>query len=332
MVSGWIRDFKGGSLGSTSLFFSTNGEYFVRKNVSSKENREYGLVRWHSQFKRMQKYAKFFPELFPQIFRLGVSGGNYYFDMEYLRDYVTVKDFLKEESINELQIKIIAQNIFQAASTVHSYVQLETYVGALDVYFAEECTQKYYDAREDAVFREFSDYETTILNGVLIGSFESNLNLFQSKLQFIQPSFECLTHGNLTLENILVHKDSFDIKFIDPYDENIIDCREADFSQIRQCSQIYYGLLLDVQPRIIDSSVEFEVDIPKPFLIFNQYFTELIDSKCSEYNEKLEEFLIISQFLRMLPFKTKSGEVGQAILFYVIACKLIQEFIGKYAD
>lgn len=332
MAAGWVKDFKGGSLGSTSLFFSTNGEYFVRKAVSSKENREYGLVRWHSQFKRMQKYSKFFPELFPQIFSLGVSGDDYFFEMEYLQDYLTVKDFLQQESTDELQIKTIAQGIFEAASVIHSFVQLESYVGALDVYFAEECIQKYHDARENVIFREFSDFETIILNGASIGSFESNLSLFQSNLQFTQPSSESLTHGNLTLENILVHKESLDIKFIDPYDENIIDCREADFSQIRQCSQIYYGLLLDIKPSINENSIEIEIDVPEAFLIFNQHFTELIDSKCYEYNQKLEDFLIISQFLRMLPFKTKSGEVDHAILFYAIACKLIQEFIGKHEN
>jgi hypothetical protein len=332
MVSDWVKDFKGGSLGSTSLYHAPDGEYFVKKSVSSVSNREYGLVRWHSQFKRMQRYSNFFPNLFPQILGLGVTKDNYFFEMEYLQDYVTVKEFLQQEYIDESQVKKIAQEVFNSASTIHSYAQLETYVGVLDVYFAEECIQKYKDAREDVKFRKFSDFTIAFLNGETIKSFESNLDVFQGQLRSIEPSFECLTHGNLTLENILIHKVNLDIKFIDPYDENIIDCREADFSQIRQCSQIYYGLLLDVEPIISDNNVEYKLDIPHTFVVFNEHFTELIDSKCTEYNKKLEDFLIISQFLRMLPFKTKSGETNHAILYYAIACKLIQEFVGKYAD
>jgi hypothetical protein len=332
MVSDWIKDFKGGSLGSTSLYHSTDGKYFVKKSVSSVSNREYGLVRWHSQFKRIQKYSKFFPGLFPQILRLGVTKDAYFFEMEYLQDYVTVKEFLEQESISDSQVKKIAQEVFDSASTIHSYSQLDTYPGVLDVYFAEECSQKYKDAKENEIFRDFSDFAIIIVNGEKIKSFESNLEVFQRQLRSIEPSFECLTHGNLTLENILVHKIDLNVKFIDPYDENIIDCREADFSQVRQCSKIYYGLLLDVEPVISGNSVEYKVEIPNAFEVFNQYFSELIDSKCSEYNKKLEEFLIISQFLRMLPFKTKSDNTNHAILYYAIACKLIQEFVAKYAD
>ena len=46
---------KGGSLSSTYLMENEKGK-FVRKMVSTKENREYGYMRWYSQMKKIQRY------------------------------------------------------------------------------------------------------------------------------------------------------------------------------------------------------------------------------------------------------------------------------------
>lgn len=55
-----LKQFKGGSLGRTTLIKSTSLELLVRKSVSQSIDREYGLVRRHSQFKRLQNTHSYF--------------------------------------------------------------------------------------------------------------------------------------------------------------------------------------------------------------------------------------------------------------------------------
>jgi hypothetical protein len=62
---------KGGSLSRTSLIIE-NKKKFVRKEVSLKLNREYGYQRWYSQLKRIHRYNKIFPKLFPELIDFGL--------------------------------------------------------------------------------------------------------------------------------------------------------------------------------------------------------------------------------------------------------------------
>ena len=65
-----IEIFKGGSLGRTELMQNQAGLKIVRKSISLKKNREYGLVRWQSQYKRLQRYNLIFPDTFPAVLKV----------------------------------------------------------------------------------------------------------------------------------------------------------------------------------------------------------------------------------------------------------------------
>ena len=46
-----ITQLKGGSLSSTSLY-EDGDRKFIRKSINTKDNREYGYVRWSTQLKK----------------------------------------------------------------------------------------------------------------------------------------------------------------------------------------------------------------------------------------------------------------------------------------
>lgn len=323
---------KGGSLGRTELIQTNLGDLRVRKSISSIKNREYGEVRWHSQLKRLQRYDALLPGLFPKILQLGTTGDSYFFDIEYFEGFCNLKTYFCDHSPNQNQIELIAEKVLEGAAQLHSYTVFDSYPGALDVYLQEEVLQRLSDACEDFDFKDFSDTSTIYLNGAGLPSLASQIPWLREFVAKIKIENECFTHGNLTLENILIHPTSLEIRFIDPYDENIVDCREADFSQILQCSSSHYGLMSDYEPTVNGASVTLEYKIPAPLIQFNEVISMRFSASALNLNTELLDFLHFSQFVRMLPFKVQSGDLNRAILFYALSCKLIQEMRVRYGN
>ena len=327
-----LKVLKGGSLGRTELIQTNIGDLRVRKSISSLKNREYGEVRWHSQLKRLQRYDSLLPGLFPKVLQLGTTDDSYFFDIEYFEGFCNLKSYFCNYSPNQEQIELIAERVMGGAARLHSYTTFDSYPGSLGVYLQEEVLQKLSDACEDLDFEVFSNISTIYLNGVGVPSLKSQILWLRDFVSKIKISSECFTHGNLTLENILIHPASLEISLIDPYDENIVDCREADFSQILQCSSSYYGIMNDYEPTVNGASVILEYKIPPPLIQFNKVILRSFTSPALDLNIELLDFLHFSQFVRMLPFKVQSGDINRAILFYALSCKLIQEMRTRYGN
>jgi hypothetical protein len=316
---------KGGSLGRTELIQRDDGNLRVRKSISSTKNREYGEVRWHSQLKRLQRYDSLLPGLFPKVLQLGTTDDSYFFDIEYFEGFCNLKSYFCDFLPNPEQIELIASRVIDSATRLHSYSTFDTYPGSLEVYLQEEVLQKLSDACDDLEFRSFSSFSTIYLNGVGFPSLNTQIPWLREFVAKIKINKECFTHGNLTLENILIHPESLEIRLIDPYDENIVDCREADFSQILQCSSSHYGVMSDYEATVNGKSVALEYETPTPLVRFNAIIVEKLYSPKLDLNAALLDFLHFSQFVRMLPFKVQSGDLNKAKLFYALSCKLIQE-------
>lgn len=323
---------KGGSLGRTELIQTNGGDLRVRKSISSLKNREYGEVRWHSQLKRLQRYDSLLPGLFPKVLQLGTTDASYFFDIEYFEGFCNLKSYFCNYSPNQEQIELIAEKVIDGATRLHSYAIFDSYPGSLGVYLQEEVLQKLSDACEDLDFKFFSNIPTIYLNSVEILSLKSQIPWLKEFVAKIKIISECFTHGNLTLENILIHPESLKIRLIDPYDENIVDCREADFSQILQCSSSHYGIMSDYEPTVNGASISLEYEIPTPLIQFNEVILRSFTSPELNLNIELLDFLHVSQFVRMLPFKVQSGDLNRAILFYALSCKLIQEMRIRYGN
>ena len=325
-----VEIFKGGSLSHTELLKSSDNKKFVRKSVSKKENREFGLVRWQSQYKRLQRYNHLFPNTFPKLLRVGHEKYFYFFDLEYLEGFVNLKEYMSESTVTNTEATYIADKVFDLAYEMHTFANISTNGGAFDLYLQEECFGKLEHATQNSKFHDFIQQEKIIYNNEEVNSLKFNKEWLQIFVSNLKVNTECYTHGNLTLENILFNPKSKKIKFIDPYEENIIDCAEADFSQIKQCSVAHYGLIMNSKYSVNFNDINVEYDIPECFTAFNNRFNQLILQNLNNYNFLVEDFLYVSQFYRMLPFKVQSGNIDQAIVFYGLACKLLQNLRAKY--
>ena len=172
-----------------------------------------------------------------------------------------------------------------------------------------------------------NDYNFTKTNQYKekINEIDSGVNLLLDEFKklfidnYINP-IETHTHGNLTLENILYNVDSDKIYYIDLYEENIIDSKLADYSQILQSCNSKYEIFNNLVPTIIDNNVTIDI-INYDGL---NYFNELFNNYIKDENLIVIKLLEISQFLRMLPFKKEISK-DHMIFFYSLASKLFND-------
>jgi hypothetical protein len=136
--------------------------------------------------------------------------------------------------------------------------------------------------------------------------------------------FECFTHGNITLENLLYDEYENKLYFIDPYEENIIDSPLTEYSQIFQSSnskyEIYNELDIKIENNIlyIDNQTNFGLDY------FNSLFKKYLVGELTNDQYISVNLFEVSQFIRMLPFK-KEIDKNKMLFFYVLASKLFTD-------
>ena len=130
-------------------------------------------------------------------------------------------------------------------------------------------------------------------------------------------------HGNPTLENMLYSFEEDRVVFIDLYEESMIDSKFLDYAQVLQCSHSHYGYINDREVTVNGSSVYHNLEIPKNFDLFSFYFESKLPNNWNQFIRVLEA----TQFIRMLPFKCRAGEVKKAKYFYVHACHLLSRVL-----
>jgi hypothetical protein len=309
---------KGGSLSSTYLC-DDNGFKFIRKHIHLEKNREYGFVRWYSQLKKLQRYNALYPSLCPKVLSSNVVMHSAYFDLEYLDGYKDIKTILSENSTSDYQIEIMAKSLKNTFNVLHES-KMRSIPKLPYLYFVEEVEQKLKDAIS-ASKDDFFNLDEFIYNGKII----RKLDLLEKLREFfvnLSLPYECNIHGNPTLENILYSVEKNDIKFIDLYEESIIDSPLLDYSQVLQCSSSLYGFINDREVKVSKNEVSFKEPAPDCFSKFNQYFSNGLQDLT------IIKVLEATQFFRMLPFKCLAGDVDKAKYFYVHALYLLNEILN----
>lgn len=307
---------KGGSLARTSLI-EENGKTFVRKKISLEKEREYGYYRWYSQLKKLQRIGGMFPGKFVEVLDFGVLKGAEkfaYMDLEYHEDAVNCYEYLCEEGRTRSEAHSLARSIRDSISEIHDY-PIDSFEGAMGLYFEEEIMSKLREChRHSNSFRYIFDQSK-------IPSMLPKLR--DIALQLHIPN-ESLTHGNLTLENILFLRDSGKVLFIDVYEENIIDNKYNDYSQLLQSASSHYELTCE-------HGESFSV--PKAMTHFNEELYLIMNDQMTEREISLTLFFECSQFYRMLPFKLKASRnafesINSTTPFLRIAERLTEDLIN----
>ena len=317
---------KGGSLSETTLHMPIGRIPFVRKQVSIKENREYGFQRWYSQLKRLQRYEYMYPGKYPKILDYGCNADNAYFDIEYIEDATNIYEFLKINT-NKEQIGLMFDHLILAMDDIHR-ASFPSFEAALPLYLHEEISQKFADCMINDHFRLLTQEKYIYFNGLPIEGIYSRLNEYRKLfVKCYRKPIENFNHGNMTLENILYQQKSGRIVFIDPYEENIIDSKLADYSQIMQSCDAFYEFYNENDTvcegnRLLTPSSH----LPVGLIHFQKLFLDFLKSGVSEEQYLVIRLLQVSQFIRMLPFKMVR-DANKMMFFYGLASYLFDKII-----
>lgn len=319
---------KGGSLSGTYLCKNERGESFVRKEASLKSHREYGFQRWYSQLKRLQRYGQQFPNLFPDVIQFGRNGDLAYFDIEYVEGSLTAHDYLMQNPTKE-NIEHMFSVLLASMNRMHS-IQIPSSASAMDLYVYEEMEQKIGACLGNAQFQKLISQREVTFNRKRVRGIYWAIEDFKKliKQSYLNP-IECFTHGNITLENILYQPDKKLITLIDPYEENIIDSRLAEYSQILQSCNSHYEIYNSTVPFVTAGNVDEVIEVPIGISTFNEIFLKYLDSECNPRELRVIRLLEISQYVRMLPFKMEIDE-NKMTLFYCLASYLFDNFVNSF--
>jgi len=304
---------KGGSLATTSVI-KENGKTFVRKKISLEKEREYGYYRWYSQLKKLQRFSRMFPGKFVKVLDVGHlkdrKGESFaYMDLEFHLDAVNCYEYLCEPDRTLKEVKDLAKSILSSIIEVHE-VLIDTSNNSMELYFEEEIISKIKECQKYARFNYV--YKDSLI--------PTMLPALKEIAAYLHKSVESYTHGNLTLENILFLRSSKTIVFIDPYEENIIDNKYNDYSQLLQSANSHYELLCDYGP---------DYKVPKAMRQFNGAVNALMGVGMSREERLLIQFFECSQFYRMLPFKLKASKsMLDVVPFLRVAERLTRELIN----
>jgi len=313
---------KGGSLSRTSLVIDKENKYIL-KEISLTENREYGFQRWYSQLKKLQRFEVLYPGLFPNLLDFGYYDSFGYFKMEYVKNSVNGYEFLSKET-NPNKIELFLDNILTQLKKFQDN-KIKYFSNSLELYFEEEVNQRLKDALKDNDFKRFALNKEIIFQSQKCVSLYHNLDKFKNLfLENNVLEFETFTHGNLTLENIMYVPEDDNVFFIDPYEENIIDNPLTEYSQLLQSSNSLYEYYNSQEIEISENQVKCSNKPPYGISYFNDLLLTRMQKELSNKEYKLMCLFEISQFVRMLPFKSKE-DFDKKIFFYSLASQALDK-------
>lgn len=315
---------KGGSLSGTWLLEDDRGRR-VRKTIDLESNREYGFVRWHSQLKRLQRFGALFPGLFPEVLDVGLDGSQAWFELAYIEGSASGSGFLDGDP-GEAAVRAYLDALVEAMDRIHA-VRRPSWPGALDLYLHEEMVRPLAVCAADPGFQSFLAHPTIVFNGVEVRPVMGAMpDLLALAARDYRKPFECYTHGNLTLENTLWVPSGGRIWFIDPYEENIADTVQNEYSQVLQSCSAKYEVYNALEPTVEGNRITLAAP-PRPGLeTFDRLFQGFLESRLSPPDLRIVRLYEISQFTRMLPFKLHVAP-GKMIFFYGLASYLAHRLL-----
>ena len=307
---------KGGSLSKTEVY-TDRGHTWVRKSISVDNEREYGIVRWQSQLRKLQLLRERLPNNVVPIHNAGLSNGYYFYDMPYVsRSYNLV-----EALHNGINPTLISEKLSGLIRNLASF-QFNSIKGSISVYLNEELR------RPMLVALKFLSKQTLYLTpneaSKLSYRISASLDLVDELIAKHGKTilYECLTHGNFTLENAMWNDKTQDIIMIDPYGETYCETILGDVSQILQSSLSGYEFVSNYIQKQKYSVINYPYDkIPEQLTDFARIFEQQI-SKELWYDEEIVLLLRASQFTRMFPFKLVNN-AREGVLFMNHAIDLL---------
>lgn len=286
-----------GASRAKAYLIEKNGIKCVRKYIQKREAdmpHVAILKRQCDDLKRIEYYAR---GIAPKVIDEQETLDEYYYDMEYLVDYV---------QLSNLDAKTIKGPLCSLLSRLHNevYCYKKEISGA--EWMQEYLKEKIY-ARVPIISAYGEEFKTLLFSPVLmVNDIEIKgilSTLSEIQIDRLRPRFVSPIHGDLTLENILYNIGNGDTKIIDQAGARYMDAYELDIGKIMQSVVSKYEKWNDyTNILIIDDK---RLYIPEGFLdLQKEYVCELLSVIPGEqetlFNKGL--FYLATHLIRLVPF------------------------------
>jgi hypothetical protein len=269
----------------------------VRKYIRKRQEDMQHVAILKRQCDDLRRFAYYSPEFVPKIIDEYESSNEYYYDMEYLTDYVQLSK-LDEHTIR----RVVPTILERLQKEVYSYKKSVDGMIWLQAYLNEKVFARL--PIIDSFGKEFSTllYSPTLMindieiKGVAVTLSEINMN-------DLVPGYTSPIHGDLTLENILYNLSTGDTKIIDPAGSRYMDAYELDIGKIMQSIVSKYetwGEYIDLI-KIDGTSIyvpEALLDLHKEFV--TQILISITDKPDNLFRSGL--FYLATHLIRLIPF------------------------------
>ena len=217
-----------GSSAASVYLIEQNNTVVVRKYSKKTPDMWIHYENLRRQLDDLRRFDFYWKGCCPKIVSVYENNEEFYFDMEYLQDYIQVSSLDATEKINVVAhlFSNLFKEVYCFSKQINGSLWISTYIKTKVLVKLDE-------------LQEFDELFYTIVNSI---SFTINSKpvkglryLFESlNLEHYTPStIECI-HGDLTLENMLYSKTTNDIKLIDNAGSAYMDSSYLDLGKVFQ--------------------------------------------------------------------------------------------------
>lgn len=320
---GVLRRFEGGSFAET-LLLESDGRRFVRKRVAKDGNLSLGYGRLRDQYRTLERFALLDRQLVPALYGEENNSHEYFYDMEYLTDHVTLADCapeirgaVMEELFDKLERQLYGHrncdpSVAQAWLLRHLEAKIDSKIEVM---------------AENSMLRAFVMGEGFVIDGVPHPSLQKLMTKARRPeiLAKFVPEFLSLVHGDMTFQNVMLGPDG--VKLIDMEAQDGLEAPELDlgkmfqsvFSQYEAWSRWTAPLCVPASDGV---ALAFSPTAPDKNLTdaLARRWSRILG--CSEEKVALKgRFYLGLHLVRMVPFRLKQSEDQAA---YALATALVQ--------
>lgn len=319
-----IKTFPGGSFAKTYLLDNK-----VRKHIiKTKENFPH-YEKLKRQVQDLIRLNFLWEGSTPKILGCQDTPYSFYYDMEYLENYIPMADLSTQKLENYLPqvLNCMDSNIYSLKKEVEG-------ISWVDKFFDVKIWPKFLNFSKNPYLDTLINAEFVTINNKTYKGLRKILNELDKHL--IKPKYIRPIHGDFTLENLMINPQG-KIKLIDMDGSDFYDAAELDLGKMCQSIFSNYKDWKDLEDIVYDINLdnkEFNCDnrffeIPNTPLIekaLSQWGSILHEDKDTTYNKGI--FYMSMYFIRFVPFRLKQSE-NHGIFALIMAIVWLSKLLNK---
>lgn len=291
-----ISTLKGASRAKVYLI-ELDGTKFIRKYIGKQQDYTTHVAILKRQCEDLRRFEYYSPGLVPKIMYEYDSNDEYYYDMEYLENYVQVSS-LDKNIIQQLLPKIF----LRLKSDIYCYKKNIDGTQWLQDYLQEKVYARL------STIGSFGDDFNTIISSPTLTINDTEIKgiseaLSELNMNDLIPKWVSPIHGDLTLENILFDIKTGDFKLIDPAGSRYVDAFELDIAKFMQSFVSKYERWSEYKD--IVKIEKTNIYVPKEFLEINKVVLDEIICKITDESVPVFKkgiFFLATHLIRLVPF------------------------------